>query len=52
MNSKPFARIRDAFRVLEAATSVSRAVESGRRPAARDLDRLGIDAKAFDSIRF
>lgn len=37
-----------AFAVMNAAISVSAAVESRRRPNNRDLQMLGIDPKAFD----
>jgi len=43
-------RISRAFAVFGAAIAASAAVEGGRRPAARDLRTLGIDANAFDRI--
>jgi hypothetical protein len=43
-------RISRAFAVFGAAIAASAAVEGGRRPAARDLRTLGIDAQAFDRI--
>ena len=33
------------------AVAVARAVESGRKPNARDLTNLGIEPVAFDNIR-
>jgi hypothetical protein len=43
-------RISRAFALFGAAIAASAAVEGGRRPAARDLDTLGIDAQAFNRI--
>ncbi len=43
-------RISRAFAIFGAAIAASAAVEGNRRPAARDLDTLGIDAKHFDRI--
>ena len=40
-----------AFAVFSAARSAAAAVEAGRRPNARDLKTLGIDADHFDRIR-
>ncbi|HEX2146608.1 MAG TPA: hypothetical protein VHG11_03035 [Pseudorhizobium sp.] len=37
-----------AIAVFGAAVHASNAVENHRKPAKRDLDILGIDAKAFD----
>jgi hypothetical protein len=39
-----------AFAVIGAANAVSAAVESGRRPKARDLSELGIDPSMFGRI--
>lgn len=38
------------FDIFASAISVSRAVESKRQPAARDLQALGIDPIAFRKI--
>lgn len=39
-----------AFAVIGAATAVSAACETGRRPKAQDLNVLGIDPKIFGHI--
>ncbi|MBB3964731.1 hypothetical protein [Rhizobium metallidurans] len=39
-----------AFAMIGAANAASAAVESGRRPRARDLKKLGIDPRQFDRI--
>jgi hypothetical protein len=49
-NSNRGSRIGRAFAIFGAAVSASAAVENGRRPRKRDLNTLGIDPKAFDSI--
>lgn len=36
-----------AFAVIGAASAAAAAIESGRRPAARHLDTLGIDPASF-----
>lgn len=46
-----FQRMTEACKALESARRVAVAVEGGRAPARRDLERLGIDAAAFASIR-
>jgi hypothetical protein len=43
-------RVGGFFAVLGAAGAVAAAVEAHRRPNSRDLETLGVDAKAFDSI--
>lgn len=43
-------RIARAFEVFGAANRVAHAWESGRTPAPRDLQRLGISAAAFGGI--
>ncbi len=39
-----------AFALIGAASAVSAAVESGRRPKSRDLRELGIDPSMFGRI--
>ncbi|HEY0853802.1 MAG TPA: hypothetical protein VGD86_03160 [Devosia sp.] len=39
------------FKALAAAARAANAVEEQRRPQARDLQTLGIDPGAFDSVR-
>ncbi len=39
------------FSAFGSAIAVSRAVEAGRKPKARDLANLGIEPVAFDNIR-
>jgi hypothetical protein len=39
------------FSVLGSAIAAASAVDSGRRPAARDLRALGIDPERFRQIR-
>jgi hypothetical protein len=43
-------RIGRAFAIFGAAIAASAAVEGRRRPAARDLNALGIDAQEFNRI--
>lgn len=38
------------FRTLGSAIAVAQAVETGRRPSARDLETLGIDPSHFTRI--
>ena len=47
-----FGGIGTMFAILGAARNASAAAEAGHRPAAADLRILGIDAKAFDGVRF
>jgi hypothetical protein len=51
--SKPrlIKRARDFAANAGAAFAVAGAIESGRKPARADLERLGIDADAFYTIR-
>lgn len=44
----PISRMLTAF---GSAVAVARAVESGRKPNARDLANLGIEPVAFNNIR-
>lgn len=44
-NSKSF--LGRAFAVIGAASAAAAAIESGRRPASRHLDTLGIDPANF-----
>ncbi len=46
------ARAGEFVAVLGAARNVAAAVNAQRKPSRRDLDTLGIDAAAFDTIRF
>lgn len=46
-----FNKIASFFATLSAARSCAAAVESNRRPADEDLRQLGIDPKAFASVR-
>ncbi|HEY0920856.1 hypothetical protein [Devosia sp.] len=46
------ARAGEFVAVLGAARNVAAAVDAHRKPNGRDLDRLGIDAAAFNTIRF
>ena len=39
-----------AFAVIGAAAAASAAIETHRRPSARDLKTLGIDPAAFDRV--
>lgn len=39
-----------AFAMIGAANAVSATIESGRRPKARDLNKLGIDPSLFGRI--
>ena len=48
---KLFSAIGDIFTTFGSAVAVSRAVESGRKPRANDLRKLGMDPAAFDKIR-
>ncbi len=41
----------ETFAVLGAAIAVSAAVRSHRKPAAGDLDTLGIDRSAFEKVQ-
>lgn len=41
----------EVFSSLGSAIAVAAATENGRRPRARDLQRLGIDPAQFDGIR-
>jgi len=41
----------ETLAVFGAAVSVSAAVRAHRKPAASDLDALGIDPKAFDKVQ-
>lgn len=45
------AGIGEFFNMLGSALSTASALETGRRPNARDLRRLGIDPIRFDTIR-
>jgi hypothetical protein len=51
MPNKTILRFRDAFTALAAAARAANAVDSGRRPQARDLRILDIDPHGFDRIR-
>ncbi|ESW85661.1 hypothetical protein NKL07_12325 [Mesorhizobium sp. C280B] len=52
MNNRGFfSAIGDVFSVFGSAVAASRAVESGRKPRARDLRNLGMEPAAFDKIR-
>jgi hypothetical protein len=53
MTRKPnlFNRIGGFFAVLGAASATAAAVEAKRVPNSRDLEILGVDPKAFNSIR-
>lgn len=45
-----FARLGGVFELVGSAAAAANAVENGRAPQARDLHRLGINAKQFRSI--
>lgn len=45
-----FTRIGSMFATFGSAAAVARAVEAGRMPRARDLNNLGIEPKAFETI--
>jgi hypothetical protein len=45
-----FTRIGDIIATFGSAVAAAHAVETGRRPRARDLAALGIEPKAFDKI--
>lgn len=45
-----FARLGGVFELVGSAAAAANAVENGRAPQARDLHRLGIDARQFRSI--
>jgi len=45
-----FSRVGDFFEIFGSAAAAASAVENGRRPTARHLKRLGIDADQFRSI--
>jgi hypothetical protein len=47
-----FGSISNAFAILGAARNAAAAANNGRLPAPADLRVLGIDAKAFDGVRF
>lgn len=47
---KTFARIGEFMDVFGSAVAVTRAVEGGRQPRARDLRALGIDPESFGKI--
>jgi hypothetical protein len=42
-----FRRVADVYATLGSATRAARATQAGRSPAAVDLERLGIDPRAF-----
>lgn len=48
-NSRNF--IGQTIAIFGAAASVSAAVRAHRKPAKSDLEALGIDAAAFDSVK-
>jgi hypothetical protein len=50
-SSAIFDSVASFFAALSAARSCAAAIEFNRRPAAEDLLRLGIDPKAFASVR-
>lgn len=51
MPNKTILRFRDAFAALAAAARAANAVDSGRRPQARDLRTLDIDPRSFNGIQ-
>ncbi len=51
MRTSLFRRTIDAIALLGAAARVAGATEAHRKPAGRDLDRLGIARTVFDDVR-
>ncbi len=50
MTTRSAFRIGDIFGVIGSAIAVASASEAGRKPRARDLQRLGIDPDQFGRI--
>lgn len=46
-----FSTIGEMFVAFGSAVAASRAVEAGRKPHPRDLANLGIEPRAFNTIR-
>ena len=48
---QPLSLVVEALGALPAASRIASRLEVGRRPAAEDLARLGLDLRAFEWVR-